>query len=134
MGDSTVDGIKNMTVNTPALLFEDATGKSYIQFMYIGDQEGQMWKMDVRNANPANWPDNCVFLTPLQPTLMNDLLIHLLSFLTIMEKGYGSISAQAISTIQKELQLRWITGSLLSGMIMLVYIMEATAEIAHRRR
>ena len=134
LGDSTVDGIKNMTVNTPALLFEDATGKSYIQFMYIGDQEGQMWKMDVRNANPANWPDNCVFLTPLQPTLMNDLLIHLLSFLTIMEKGYGSISAQAISTIQKELQLRWITGSLLSGMIMLVYIMEATAEIAHRRR
>lgn len=60
LGDSNGDNIKNMSVSTPALLFEDATGKNYIQFMYIGDQEGQMWKMDVRNTDPSNWT-NCIF-------------------------------------------------------------------------
>lgn len=58
--DSAGDGIKNMAASTPALLFEDATGKSYIQFMYIGDQEGQMWKMDVRSTNSSDWT-NCIF-------------------------------------------------------------------------
>lgn len=64
LGDSAGDGIKNMAISSPGLLFEDATGKDYIQFMYIGDQEGQMWKMDVRKTDPSTWT-NCIFFDAL---------------------------------------------------------------------
>jgi type IV pilus assembly protein PilY1 len=49
-------------LSTPTLVDYDRDG--FVDFMYAGDLQGNLWRIDARDANPANWKGKKIFTTP----------------------------------------------------------------------
>jgi type IV pilus assembly protein PilY1 len=49
-------------LSAPTLIDYDRDG--FVDFIYAGDLQGNLWRIDARNANPAAWTSKKLFTTP----------------------------------------------------------------------
>ena len=54
----TVAGMKHSISSDVTILNRDGPGDPFIDRLYVGDNGGNLWRIDINDANPANWAVN----------------------------------------------------------------------------
>ncbi|MCC8988325.1 MAG: hypothetical protein LM523_11545 [Candidatus Contendobacter sp.] len=58
-------GVTSNGLSTPWLY--DVDGDDIVDWIYVGDVEGRLWKFDVKDSSPANWEVKLLFTATNQP-------------------------------------------------------------------